>query len=167
MKINLAKAYETYKTFTLATEVVKFHEQYKTKYPDTYALNVERYNKAYNEYKQSIEPVETVIAEVQQRVRERKISAIDIMERIKLIEEKLNIPKKHMKGVTVEVIEEAQVFPRAYKYIPEGTSYTITHNGKNWILTDVSRQPCNRAKKVHMTLPDEAKEAILTSLTAW
>ena len=108
--------------------------------------------------------IEDAIKAAEGRATARTINAGWIMNSVERVEDALNIPKTHMKGIRVDVDPHAQSFPRAYKYTPESTQFTAIHNGKEWELTDISRRPCRGCtQEFSITLTDEAKEAIIKS----
>lgn len=107
------------------------------------------------------------IREAEGRATARTITARDIVSRLKEIEKGLNIHKKNMNGISVHVDENAQDFPRAYKYTPESTHFYATFKGGSWIITGIERARCRSAsQKITITLTEEAKAAIIDRIEA-
>ena len=167
IKINLKSAYDAYKAKNAAEKNVSLAESWKDRFPKDYERYLENLKIASYTYQQSIGKIETALDEVQKRCTARTITADTIMEWLSDIEHDLDIPKTHMKGVTASVMDGAQKFPSSYKYTPEGTRFEVEHNGKNWILTNIERDMCDHSKKVFISLPDEAKEALISRHTSW
>ena len=120
--------------------------------------------KAFND---AASTLSAAIKEAEGRATARTISANDIVSRLKEIEKGLNIPKKNMNGVSVDVDENAQDFPRAYKYTPESTHFYATFKGGAWIITGIERARCKRdSQKITITLTEEAKAAIIDRIEA-
>lgn len=104
--------------------------------------------------------------ELQKRCSARTIYFVNIADDCKTVERKLDLPKKYLKGVTIQVDHNAQDFPSAYKYTPESTHFTAVHTGKEWKLTDLRRDTTLRASKAfRVFLTEEAKAAILDRMS--
>jgi hypothetical protein len=99
----------------------------------------------------------------QKGARVRKITAEDIMEELMDYENRLNIPKKHMKDITVWIDHNAQAFPNAYKGIPESTIFNARHDGSEWIITQIYRGKCDGTKG-GASLPEAAQQAIIKAM---
>ena len=108
--------------------------------------------------------IEDAIKAAEGRATARTINAGWIMNSVERVEDALNIPKTHMKGIRVDVDPHAQSFPRAYKYTPESTQFSAEYNGKEWVLTGIWRGACHGCtQEFSITLTDEAKAAIIKS----
>lgn len=154
IKINLEKAFNSYKEWQKAKSYS--HDDHD-----------ENEAKTFEAYEGSIGKIKTVLDDVQKKCSVRTISVDDIMYWIDMIEDDLNIPKTHLKDVVAHVMDGAQKFPNSYKYVPEGTGFSIKHNGKSWYLIEVDRENCNYSKRVSMFLPEEAKKALIERHTNW
>ena len=76
------------------------------------------------------------------RSTERTITAYDVIESLRSVENSLNIPKKHLEGVSVTIDVNAQRFPKAYRYTPESTIFSATWRKGSWRVTDIYRGEC-------------------------
>lgn len=103
---------------------------------------------------------------VRLRATARTVDYNQITYYIRLIENKLNISKAAMKGVTACVDAHADVFPKAYKYTPYGTVFWMEKTAAGWTLTNVRREVTGRTE-VALALTDAAKEAILARHTTF
>lgn len=111
------------------------------------------------------EKIEKMIIEAEGRATARTIKFENILEDIKQIEKKLNITKKAMTGVTVDVDHNAQDFPKAYKYTPDSTQYTIVRKSSGWDLVTIERWHTRKDGQTFIVkLTEEAKEAILKNM---
>ena len=100
------------------------------------------------------------IDEAQSRAKVRAIDFTDVEYAVKKIEEKLGITKKAMVGVKATVDPWAQEFPKAYKYTPYSTQFSLEKTTSGWKLTKVYRSETRR-KTYDIELTDDAKMAII------
>lgn len=104
--------------------------------------------------------VTSALDAVQARCTARTITAMDIVQAIKEIEERLNLisTKKDAVGTIARVDANAQDFPNAYKYTPESTQFTIVLKSSGWVLTDIVRNVCKSpANRIVLTLTEATK----------
>ena len=112
------------------------------------------------------EKINTYIAEAEGRANVRTVDYITIINDIKTLEKKLSINKKDMTGITADIDHHAQNFPSAYKYRPESTHYVIIKEKTGWKLLVALRCTTRRdGKTFRLTLPDDAKTAIIKSMS--
>ena len=104
--------------------------------------------------------ISDAIKEAEGRAKERTLIWPDLFMAIKIIEDKLDIPKVAMTGIKVDVDVHAQKFPNAYKYTPMSTHAIIEKTKAGWKLTNVSRDIC-RTKQFEVTLTEAAKHALI------
>lgn len=98
---------------------------------------------------------------IQARCTARTLTADRIEEVLNTASSNLGISKKAMAGTKL-VYTGATHFPNAYKYRPESTHFTAEHNGRFWVITDITRATCpDRADDTHLTLSESAKAALL------
>lgn len=110
------------------------------------------------------EKIEIELTKAQQSCTRRTIRFDDLANIIKDIEDKLDIPKKHMLGVDADVDYNAQDFPRAYKFNPSSTHIRIKKVASGWALIDVWRGICRPSTQRYiLDLPDDAIMAIVNS----
>lgn len=109
---------------------------------------------------ENLEKIENAINTAEGKAKTRKITAQNIIDTCKKIEQQLFISKTNLKGVSALVNIHRQQFPNAYKGIPESTYFSVIHDGKNWELKEIYRYRCNN-KYCQITLTDEAKTAII------
>lgn len=111
------------------------------------------------------EKLNTELEIVQKRSRVRTISGSEVVEILSDVTQKLQIPKSRMKNIEV-FYSGAEHFPSSYKYIPESTHFKAVHNGRYWVVTNISRRPCpNRLNNIRLIMPDDARKAILKNHT--
>lgn len=112
--------------------------------------------------KRSLLEIETELDAVQKRAKVRMLSVADILAILVTLDEKFSIPKYAKKGIIVDVDRYAEKFASAYKYTPESTQFTATHNGKEWIITDIRRDSVKQHQnRFDVKLTDLAKEKII------
>lgn len=106
------------------------------------------------------------ITTVEGKAQARCIDPFDIAAALERVENKLNIPKKYMEGIKVDVDIWAQNFPNAYQYKPMSTHFSAEYKNSRWTLTDIFRSGCRRAgHSHHIDLTDTAKQALLDKYT--
>ena len=106
------------------------------------------------------EKVCKIIKDTEGCSKARRIEYSDITDAVAYVEGKLDIPNKHLLGVSVCVDPNAQVFPRSYQYTPMSTYFTIKKFPSGWFVVDMGRHECCR-HRYKLSLPEEAKLAIL------
>jgi hypothetical protein len=86
----------------------------------------------------------------------------NMISRIEFDLEHKHFLKKHWVGLKFTCNPNAQVFPNAYKGIPEATYFQIERFASGWFIVGVARKEC-RADYVTMmcTLTDEQKQAVM------
>lgn len=107
------------------------------------------------------------IEAVEKRCTVRTIdNAETIAKALTKIENRLNIPKKHMKGIKADIDLHAQTFPNAYKGRPESTHFTATYTGTAWKLESVERwYTRGPSQRYRVELTEEAKKAIIDRMS--
>lgn len=106
--------------------------------------------------------IEEMIKEAEGRATARTIDYEDVEKAILYLEEKLDIPKKHMEGIKAHIDINAQAFPNAYQHTPISTHIHIIRKKTGWDLVKVSRDICKSpTQKFKVWLTDKAKEAII------
>lgn len=115
-------------------------------------------------YETEIAGLNEAIKEAEGSARERTITADKVLYELKQYEEKLGIPKKALKGVTVHIDPNAQHFPVSYKYIPMSTMFWAEHNGREWVLTRILRARCTESKG-SACLTSLAKDALVKAMS--
>jgi len=106
--------------------------------------------------------IEEMIKAAEGKATARTITYKDIVDSIEILEEKLNIPKKHMEGISASIDYNAQTFPRAYKYTPSSTCFEVVRKKSGWDLMYVERSRCrNEEQAFDVVLTEKAKEEIL------
>jgi len=119
-------------------------------------------------YRASYKKLENAIDEAEHRCSVRCISVDDICRYLIAVEQRLNITKKAMNGVTVCIDIHAQNFPNAYKGVPESTYFTAEYRNGSWRITEISRRITSRAghgTTIHLT--EDAKTALLSRITEY
>lgn len=112
--------------------------------------------------------IEAIIKAAEGRATARTIDFPDIERCLAELEKSLGICKKAMIGITANVDPKAQDFPNAYKYTPESTHFTVVRKASGWDLVSVDRDVTRRYNhRFHVTLTDEAKEAIIKTKMAF
>ena len=107
--------------------------------------------------------IEAAIAEAEGKATVRCVGFDTVGEVCKHIEKVLAVPKKYLEGVKFNVDPHAQNFPKAYKYTPESTQFTVEYSKGKWRVSDFRRAethtPNNRYVCVEMS--EETKQAII------
>lgn len=86
----------------------------------------------------------SMIEDAENRATVRTITYDDVLTAIKVIEQELGIPKVCMEGVVFRVDPNAQDFPKAYKYRPYSTQFTLTYRNRKWRIDEISRDTTKR-----------------------
>lgn len=108
--------------------------------------------------------IAAAIKEAEGRASARTINEYYVIDGLRRVENALEIPKKHMKGIKVVIDPHAQSFPNAYRYTPGSTQFSAEYNGKEWVLTGVWRGACGGCtQEFSVNLTEEAKAAIIKS----
>lgn len=91
-----------------------------------------------------LEDVEKALEAGQGRARVRTLDTQEVINYLKKMIESLNslVPKTYQSGVKVSYIEGAERYPKAYKFIPEGTAIKMLKRGKTYYVT-IERENCN------------------------
>lgn len=96
----------------------------------------------------------------------RTISAADICKALLQVEERLNIPKKAMEGISADIDIHAQRMPRAYKYPAISTHFTAEVKNGSWRVTDIYRGRVNApSEMVIISHTEDSKKAVLAAAT--
>ena len=85
----------------------------------------------------------------------RTITVNDIRNCCDIIKRRFSAVGVHLRdltGVKFYVGLHNETFPRAYKYIPYGTTFELTYTGKRWDITNIWRENCNRGHNVYYTI---------------
>lgn len=109
--------------------------------------------------------LEELLNEAQRRCTARTLTVAEIEAILHDAEQELGIPKKHLCGTTIHY-SGARHFANAYSRrayrAPDSTHFRAVHNGRHWVVTDVSRSWCpNRNDNVAFDLSPSAKVALL------
>lgn len=116
-----------------------------------------------------LEDVEKALEAGQGRARVRTLDAQEVVDHLKKMIKSLDslVPKTYQSGVEVSYVEGAERYPKAYKFIPEGTAIKMLKRGKTYYVT-IERDNCNfnHAEKYEINLfnaskKDEIKKSIL------
>lgn len=115
---------------------------------------------------------QTVLAEAirvaEGRASARCVTAEDVVDAVRRLDEKICIAKTKLDGVTADIDINAQNFPNAYRYTPESTHVTVENRRGHWYVTDIRRAPCKRESRVYeVTHTDASREAIIDRLTTF
>ena len=106
--------------------------------------------------------------EVQSKCKVRTINALDVVSALFTVEEKLDISKKALDGVSVCIDLNAQDFPNAYKFTPESTVFYATFKGGHWSVTDIRREQTHRPSRAYViTHTDASKAALIDRFSTW
>ena len=111
------------------------------------------------------EAIENMISEAEGKATARCLTYPALKLRIDQLEKTLGIAKKDMEGLKYDLDDNAQNFPRAYKYKPDSTHAVIERTGGKWRLTKVYRYTCRGEKHIFecLEMPIAAETAILDS----
>lgn len=116
-----------------------------------------------------LDDVEKALNVGQGRARVRTLDANEVVEHLKKMIKSLDslVPKTYQSGVEVSYVEGAERYPKAYKFIPEGTAIKMLKRGKTYHVT-IERDNCNfnHTEKYEINLfnaskNDEIKKSIL------
>lgn len=112
--------------------------------------------------------IEDMIKQAEGKATVRTIGYRDIVDGIATLEMSLGIHKKDMIGIVADIDMNAQDFPRAYKYTPTSTHFTVIRKASGWDLKEVFRDTTRRYNhRFHVNLTDAAKQAIIESKCAF
>jgi hypothetical protein len=108
----------------------------------------EKTDRLYEEYKPIREKIEVLIKEAEGKAAARTVSPETFFKAIDEIEDYANMlgTKKDLVGTVVYVDWNAQSFPRAYKYIPVSTHFTLEKVSSGWNIVSISRDRCRTNK---------------------
>jgi hypothetical protein len=120
----------------------------------------DKYNEAKTALDEALKPIDESIKAVEGRASARTITAREMLDAVKRLEDKLSIPKKYMVGTKAVIDVNAQDFPSAYKYTPMSTIFEMERRPTGWFVTGIRRSSCHK-DRYQVTLSDEAKKAIL------
>lgn len=106
-----------------------------------------------------------MIDEIQSRATVRTITMHDVRIAIKTIEKRYQVPKNSMEGLSFRVDRNAQDFPKAYKYRPESTQFTLVYRNRHWHIEEISRDYTRAFGHEYrcITMPDAVKDALLSN----
>lgn len=143
-------------------EMMKAYHSYKASCNNTYCSG-EEVTKRLTAFKESSEKLTIAIKEAEGRASARTIDDFDVMKALISIENKLDLTKKDLEGVMVDVDIHSQKFPNAYKYIPESTQFSAIYKGGSWRIYDIGRYSVRQRNNATylVDLTDKAKEAII------
>ena len=110
------------------------------------------------------ERINSYIASIEGKSRERVVTYSHIINAIVKIERTLAIPKKYLEGIEGSIDYWAQTFPRAYRYTPLSTIVYIERKNGAWYFLGCDRDPCSApGHAVKLTLTPDAERAIIES----
>ena len=161
VKIRMGKIIKAYEDVVRARNHVVFMNQHGNEKDREDAIAMRE--RVVETFRREADGLTTVLNEAQARCTERTIGAEDVAKDLNEYDERLSIPEKYMKGVKIWIDHNAQRFPQAYKYTPQSTTFYAEHNGKEWVITAISREVCTTKKGV-ATLTEEAKNAVLEAI---
>lgn len=114
-----------------------------------------------------IEKIQAAIDAAQCKARVRCITAQEVLRFCDRVASHLSITKKAMNRVRFTADLNAQLYPSAYRGIPQSTVFCAEYRRNCWYLTDVFRGNQYSTRRVSLvTLTDDAKAAILESASA-
>lgn len=112
----------------------------------------------------STEKLAAALEAEQGRAKTRTITVEDIQHAAAEVESRLDIPRTKMAGVQADVDIHADIYPRAYKYRPESTQFTLTWTASGCFATHISRCTTGGTRKQYaVRLTDDARAAILAA----
>lgn len=120
------------------------------------------------EYEATLLPITEAIKAAEGRATARLLSADALISTLADITEKLNISKKAMEGIRVEVDVNARTFPNAYRYTPESTQFSAEYKAGSWRINSIMRASVmspSRAVVIYHT--EASKAALLERFTAF
>lgn len=159
--INLKKAYTLTEREESLRESIAYYEDRRPKKADELKAELATVSE---ELKTELGKLDAALDEVQKRCTARTIDADRVLWTLQEYFDKLGITKKAAEGIEVRVDPWAQVFPSAYKWDPDSTSFTARYHAGSWIITDIRRTSCSK-DQIIATLPEEAQNAILARYT--
>ena len=111
------------------------------------------------------EAIENMITQAEGKATARCLTFKDLTFRIAQLETALGIAKKDMEGLKYDLDDNAQNFPRAYKYKPDSTHAVIERTAGKWRLVKVYRYTCRSEKHTFecLEMPETVQTAILVS----
>lgn len=102
------------------------------------------------------------LAAVEKGCSARKITAADILEALRSIEDRLAVAKAKLDGTSITVDVHAQHFPSAYHGIPMSTVFDAINRRGTWYITSIYRwQSHAPTRAVLLQLSDATKSALL------
>lgn len=117
---------------------------------------------AWKEFTEATATLTEAIEEAQKRCTARTIDAYTVCHSLAEIEQRLDLPKRALEGISVTVDAKAQDFPKAYKYTPESTVFSAVYKSGSWKITEVTREKTARLfQGTRVTLTDEAKAEVI------
>lgn len=161
--INLKNLIRAEGDLTNEKDIVAYYQRNSDRFPmmlESAKINLQKAEEAFSD---AAAPVTSALDAVQTRCTARTITAMNIVQAIKEIEERLNLisTKTDSIGTVAEVDVNAQDFPNAYKYTPESTQITLERKTSGWTLKYIERNRCkSRANKIVLTLTDATKAHI-------
>ncbi len=105
--------------------------------------------------------IEARISEAEGRATARCLTYPGLVNRIKQLEKALGTTKKVMEGAKYAIDDNAQNFPRAYKYDPISTHCEVEMCKGKWRLTKVYRSTCGNQAFFCHHMPITLETAIL------
>lgn len=160
--INLKNAMTAYNTYTKESDRVysikRIYGGASPALPEAEAAA----QTAWTDFLTASAALSEAIDDAQKRCTSRKLDAQRLCRALREAEKKLDLPKRLLEGVTVEIDVNAQDFPKAYKYTPESTIFQATFKSGSWKVTDIFRGKTKELYKgTHVELTDDAKAAII------
>ncbi|MBR5286391.1 MAG: hypothetical protein IKU30_05770 [Clostridia bacterium] len=105
------------------------------------------------------------IKDAEGRAKERTITADNVLDWLDDIFKKIDISKKAMDGVTVNVDIHAEALPGAYKWTAYSTQFTAIFKSGGWRVTGISRSALRRKNRVIVHHTEESKKALIDKWT--
>jgi len=114
-----------------------------------------------------VDKINEALRNIQGRSTARILSAEKILDILKRVESRLDIPKKDLDGVQV-VFTFAETFPNAYRYTPESTHFNAVYGNRHWIITNICRSVCpDRNNNIGVILTENAERALLANMRSF
>ena len=120
----------------------------------------EAYNDAVERFTAEAHDLTVAIVTAEGRARERVIDAHIVAKALCEVEATLDIPKKYMNGIEVDVDWNSQYFAKAYKFTPMSTHFHAVFKGGTWRVTGIKRGACGHTRTT-ITHTPESKVALI------
>ncbi len=168
--INLKALMAAYETFERAKSNLRYERDIVRmgRWPSRIESAETQHRDAKAAFAAECDRINKVIHGVEGKSTARTATAEDLASTLCEINEKLNIPKKHMNGIVAVIDKNAQSFPNAYKYQPKSTQFMCEFKNGTWRLYGIFRDRCcNDGHHVTLTLTKDAEDAIIRNFKHW